>query len=115
MRREFPAKVRTAAWQRCEGKCESCTRPLHPGDIRFDHDNPDGLTGEPVLENCKVLCRSCHQVKTVERDIPAIARAKRRERAHLGIKPSSSRPMPGSKASGLKKRMDGTVEKRTDD
>ena len=40
------------------------------------------------------------------------ARAKRRKRLQLGIK-SHARPIPGSRASGVRKRMDGTVEKWT--
>lgn len=121
-RREFPAKVKRAAWQRSGGRCEvgrvahmphvGCGRELYIGDINYDHADPDGLTGEPVLENCVVLCRSCHSVKTTTHDVPAIARAKRRERAHIGIKQRKSRPMPGSKASGIKMKIGGGWEYR---
>lgn len=112
MRKEFTNKIRVAAWQRADGKCENCGRKLYPGDTHFDHRNPDGLTGEPTIENCQVLCRSCHQVKTVTQDVPSIARAKRREARHIGAR-QSRRPMPGSRASGLRKRMDGRVERRS--
>jgi 5-methylcytosine-specific restriction enzyme A len=44
--------------------------------------------------------------------VPRIAKAKRQQRAHLGAKARKSRPIPGSRASGLRKRMDGTVERR---
>lgn len=120
-RREFSAKVRVAAWQRSNGRCESgriahmpnigCGRKLFPGDIRFEHVDPDGLTGEPTLDNCAVLCRSCWMIKTTTYDVPAIAKAKRREARHIGARISRN-PMPGSKASGLRKRMNGTVERR---
>lgn len=110
-RQEFPNRVRSAAWARSGGQCECCTRKLFPGDIHYDHINPDGLTGEPTLENCQVLCRSCHAPKT-KADVANIARAKRREAKHLAIR-STSRPMPGSKASGWRKRMSGQVERRT--
>jgi hypothetical protein len=36
----------------------------------------------------------------------------RREALAGGFKTKTRRPIPGSKASGLRKRMDGTVEKR---
>jgi hypothetical protein len=43
--------------------------------------------------------------------VPRIAKMKRQRAAHLGAK-TSKRPMPGSRASGLKKHMDGRVSKR---
>ncbi|HZP77557.1 MAG TPA: HNH endonuclease signature motif containing protein [Pseudolabrys sp.] len=86
MRRDFPAKVKAAAALRAGGHCEACTRKLMTGDYHYDHDTPDAMGGEPTLENCKVLCRSCHSVKTLRQDVPRIAKAKRRERNRLGIK-----------------------------
>ena len=88
MRKEFSKKIRVAAWKRADGRCEECTRKLYPGDACFDHRIPDGLTGEPTLENCQCLCRWCHNVKTFGTDVPAIGRAKRREASHLGAKRS---------------------------
>ena len=110
-RQEFSKKVRLAAWDRAGGRCEACTRKLFVGDIFYDHIAPDGLTGAPTVANCQCLCRSCHAVKT-RIDVANIARAKRREAKHLGIR-STSRPLPGSKASGWRKRMSGQVERRT--
>ena len=83
-RREFPAKIKVAAFERCNGACEGCTRRLFPGDIHYDHRIPDGSGGEPTLENCQVLCRSCHGIKTSTQDIPAIAKGKRVKRKHIG-------------------------------
>lgn len=107
MRREFSKAVRLAAWQRAKGNCEKCTRKLFTGDIHYDHINPDGLTGDPTLENCAVLCRSCHSKKTATEDIPNIAKAKRREARHIGIrKPSSLRNAK------YRKLMSGKVQDR---
>lgn len=116
-RREFSARTKDQAWRRSGGRCETgrvahmpdvgCGRKLAPGDIHYDHVDPDGLTGEPAIENCAVLCRSCHLIKTTTHDVPAIARAKRRQRAHAGIKSRSSRPMPGSRTSNIKKPFHG--------
>jgi 5-methylcytosine-specific restriction protein A len=86
MRHEFPAKVKLAAWERCGGRCEKCTRKLYPGDIHHDHRVPDSMGGEPILDNCQVLCRSCHCNKTSIEDIPAIAKGKRIRRKHLSIR-----------------------------
>jgi 5-methylcytosine-specific restriction protein A len=109
-RQEFSKAVRLAAWDRAGGRCEGCTRKLFVGDIHYDHRNPDGLTGQPTAANCQVLCRSCHAVKT-KADVANIARAKRRQAVHVGAKQRSSRPLDGSKASGIRKRMNGDVER----
>lgn len=116
MRREFPAKVRLAAFQRANGCCEGvlgngkpCGAKLSVGKYEFDHDNPDGLTGEPTLANCVVLCAQCHKDKT-KKDVANIARAKRREIKHLGAKPKSR-----AWSTRYRKRMDGTVVLRNAD
>lgn len=108
MRKEFPAKIKMAAWLRSGGKCEntSCGRKLFTGDINYDHDDPDGLTGEPTLENCKVLCRGCHKIKT-KSDVARIAKAKRIERRHLGIRKKSK--FACSRDTKFKKKVTGEV------
>lgn len=111
MRREFSRKIKAQAALRAGGRCENCTARLMTGSYHYDHDTPDGLGGEPTLENCKVLCKSCHSIKTTKQDVPAIAKAKRRERARFGIKKHQARPMPGTKASGIRKRMNGNIER----
>lgn len=113
MRREFPQSVKLAAWQRSKGHCDSCGIKIVAGNgPNYDHRIADGLGGEPTMENCDVLCRNCHGAKTAERDVPAIAKAKRIEKRAAGAERRRSRPIPGSKASGLRKKMDGTVERR---
>ena len=85
MRREFSSKVMVAAFKRSGGHCERCSALLYVGKFQYDHANPDGLTGEPTLENCAVLCVNCHGEKT-KADVKNIAQAKRRERNHVGAK-----------------------------
>lgn len=109
-RREFPAKVKVAAFQRAKGHCEKCSVYIVAG-AQYDHDIPDALGGEPVLENCVVLCGPCHREKTSTLDVPMIAKAKRIEAKRMNAKKSRS-PLPGSKASKWKRRMDGSVVRR---
>jgi 5-methylcytosine-specific restriction enzyme A len=85
LRREFPAKVKLAAWTRCNGNCEGCGRKI-VGLPEYDHDKPDGLGGEPTIENCKVLCGMCHRLKTHEHDRPIMAKADRQKKSAAGIK-----------------------------
>lgn len=86
-RREFSKAVKVAAVKRAtrDGQvyCEKCGCLAKQWEI--DHANADGLTGEPTLENATVLCAPCHKEKT-KNDVKAIARAKRREAAHLGVR-----------------------------
>lgn len=111
-RREFSAKVKVAAFARCGGLCEKCSARLSPGKIDYDHIIPDALGGEPTLDNCAVLCRSCHRGagSKTSADVKIIAKAKRVAAKHTGAKAAPRRKIPGSKGSGVRKRMDGTVE-----
>lgn len=111
-RRRFPKSVKTAAFERAMGRCECCTAYLYVGKFHYDHIQPDGLLGEPTLENCRVLCIACHGVKTAREDIPRMAKADRQKARHEGTRKPSRRPMDGSRGSRWRKRMDGTVERR---
>lgn len=120
-RKEFPQKVRKAAFARCcrNGtmpgipQCEHCGNVLRSGNIEYEHLQADGLSGEPVLENCGVWCAvPCSSRKTFTQDNPRMAKADRVLKKAYGLQ-AKGRPMPGSKASGFKKLMNGTVERRT--
>lgn len=111
-RQEFPKRVKIAAWNRCGGRCEGCGAKLFPGHFAYDHRIADGLGGEPTAENCQVLCDNCHGAKTARDDVPAIAKAKRREASHIGAKAPSRTPLPCGRSSRWKRRMDGSVAPR---
>lgn len=116
-RTEFPARVKAEAFRRCCDKngiphCETCGVELKASGTIYEHIQADGLGGEPTLENCKVHCKTCAYKKTVEHDNPIMQKADRVLKKAYGIKTRKGRPMPGSKASGIRKRMDGTVVRR---
>ena len=111
-RREFPAKVKVAAYERSRGRCECCTALLAVGKFHYDHRVPDALGGVPVLSNCEVLCLACHGAKTAGGDVPRIAKAKREQIAHIGAKARTRSPLPGSRDSKWKRKLDGTVVPR---
>lgn len=104
-RKNFKRSIIVARYKHCGGRCEGvlesgmrCYAALKPGAYHCDHDDPDGLTGEPTFENARILCIPCHAEKTKD-DVAAIAKAKRREADHLGafIPPKRkipSRPFP---------------------
>jgi 5-methylcytosine-specific restriction endonuclease McrA len=89
MRREFSKTVKWDAYKRClvndKPHCESCGLRII-GVPEFDHVKPDGLGGEPTLENCAVLCGKCHRLKTHEEDRPIMAKADRQKKAAAGVK-----------------------------
>lgn len=85
-RAEFSTKIKVAAFKRADGKCEGCTARLYPGRYQYDHRIPDGLGGEPTLDNCQVLCDSCHSTKTHDHDRPIMAKADKIMKKYAGIK-----------------------------
>ena len=106
-RKEFPKSVKVAVVKRAtrDGAvyCEECQGLAKTFDI--DHVNADGLTGEPVLENARLLCKACHAEKT-KGDVTVIAKAKRREAKHLGVKTAPTKKIesaPMAKAEPQKK------------
>lgn len=114
-RQEFPQSVRKLAFKRCcdkDGKprCEGCGNLVRSGGFIFEHIQADGLDGEPTLENCKVHCTVCKKKKD-KVDNAIMAKADRVLKKTFGLKPKG-KPMPGSKASGFKKKLSGEVVRR---
>jgi hypothetical protein len=109
-RAEFSTLTRMKAllkYTTCPGLVEikmTCGRPLGEG-VEFDHIKRCEITPDNSVENCRPLCPVCHRIKTT---LDAKAAAKGR-RIRGENKPKRSRPIPGSKSSSLKKKMDGTV------
>lgn len=94
------------------GKCHICGLKIRDGERwEASHPTPIELGGADDETNLAPAHYKCHRALTAEVDIPAIAKSNRvRARAIGAHRPRN--PMPGSRASGLKKRMDGTVERR---
>lgn len=107
-----PPRVRLRVWDRDHGICQcGCGVKIRLGDKwQTDHIVAIINGGENRERNLRTLLVKHHAEKTRE-DVAEKSAVADRRKHHLGIK-RSSRPMPGSKASGLRKRMDGTVERR---
>ena len=92
--------------------CAQCGSKRGPFDI--DHITPLCLGGTNEISNLRAVCRPCHKIKTGTRDIPMARKADKQRKAHVGLKKRKGRKLQGrgfDKA--LRKRMDGTVERRT--
>jgi len=122
-RREFTAKQKLAMWERAKGRCEECGRKI-VGKLKpaYDHSTPDAVSDKSkplTIDDGRCLCSECHDIKTFRQawgpasrgDVSEIAKTDRLIKKAAGVK-RKGRPMPGTKASGLRKRMDGTVERR---
>ena len=120
-RREFSAKTRRAAWERANGMCEGmvdmgyavvrCLAPVDTGNFHYDHLDPDWYSKDNELENCAVLCVVCHKAKT-KTDVKNIAKSKRIIDKRIKARTPKGRPIPGTKRSGWKRKMNGEVVRR---
>ena len=111
MRRTLSTTARVNVFKAAGGICHLCEQRIQVGERwEVEHRIPIAMGGSDTPDNMLPAHVHCHRAKTTQ-DVADIARAKRREARQLGII-RSSRPMPGSKASGLKKHMDGRVTKR---
>ena len=92
------------------GVCVICKTKIIGKTWTDEHIRPLGLLGSNDMDNRGPAHTDCAIEKT-KGDVSAIAKAKRVKAKHIGAGKRST--MPGSKGSGWRKRMDGTVERRT--
>ena len=106
-----PPRVRLRVWERCKGLCGQCGRKINAGESwTLEHLKALVNGGANREANLGVTCGWCLPAKNAA-DVAEKAVVYRKRAKHLGIKPKG-RPMDGSKASGWRKRFDGTVERR---
>ena len=107
-----PVRVRLRVFDAAHGRCHVCSRKILAGEYwQLDHVVALINGGRNAEGNLAPACRNCCYGKTAE-DVAEKSRVARIRSKHLGLHKPKSRPMPGSKASGLRKRMNGTVERR---
>ena len=91
-RREFSKAVKVQVVKRAMQAngvvyCEKCGQQAKKYEI--DHEIPDAMGGEPTAANAVLMCVECHREKT-NIDVTNIAKAKRREALHLGVRKKPS-------------------------
>lgn len=108
----IPPRVRLRVFARHGGVCHLSGRTIRPGDA-WDCDHVVALIngGQHRERNLAPALRIKHREKTAQ-DVAEKSKVYRKQAAHLGVKLRKGRPMPGSKASGFKRKMNGTVERR---
>lgn len=108
-----PPRVRLRVLYRFDLRCAKCTRFIRPAE-RWTCDHAKALIngGENREKNLQPLCCNCDPIKTAH-DIAEKSATYGSRLRHHGIKRQTSRPLPGTKASGWRKKFDGTVERRS--
>lgn len=112
-RRRLTTKMRLQVFERAGGLCDICGGKIHAGD-RWEnsHRIPLEAGGPDDETNWFPAHYKCHRDQTAKIDIPLVAKLKRISASHKGAKAPSRNPLPGSKASGWRRKMDGTVVRR---
>lgn len=113
-RRSLSRLMRVRIFEAASGNCVLCKLPINAarGDKWIvEHIKPLWLGGADDETNMGPAHYKCAIDKTVN-EAPIKAKSDRIKARNLGIKKTTRNPIPGSKASGWKRKMDGTVVKR---
>lgn len=111
-RRMTPTRA-LGIWERHRGCCVLCKQPIDGARDKWfiEHIRALELGGEDKDENCGPAHYTCKPAKDAA-DHSAASQAKRRKRHHLGIKDTRSQPIPGSRRSPWKRKMNGQLVRR---
>ncbi|MFC5552859.1 HNH endonuclease signature motif containing protein [Methylobacterium iners] len=103
---------RLQAWERTGGTCVVCDRRIDGVRERWivEHIRALELGGADEIENMGPAHELCGREKT-RLDHAKAAQAKRRKMRHLGVVKSFN-PLPGSRTSHFKRKLNGTVLRR---
>ena len=114
-RKNMTPRLRLKVWEAHKGMCILCKSKIDGVRERWilEHEIPLALGGKDDESNMGPAHEGCALVKTFGKsgDIAKAAKAKRVKIKHLGIKKSKN-PLPGSKGSKFKKKIDGSVVPR---
>ncbi len=111
-RRSISSMRRLKILEAANNHCHICALRIDSGQLwDVEHVRPLALGGLDDDHNLAPAHRHCHAPKTVE-DIGRISKAKRQAAKHVGASQSRN-PMPGSKRSKWKRKMDGTTVLRS--
>lgn len=112
-RKSISRTKRARVFAAADGICVFCGEGIDGVRDRWEiqHVIPLGLGGEDEESNMAPAHHHCHRQHTAKSDIPQIAKAKRVAAKHTGAH-RARKPLPGSRDSEWKRKMDGTWERR---
>lgn len=92
----------------------ACKMRFNPATTawRADHARRWAEGGRDTPDNLFPIITAHDVAVKAPTDTREVAKGKRVQAKHYGVKKLKGRPLAGTKASGWKKRMDGTVERR---
>jgi 5-methylcytosine-specific restriction endonuclease McrA len=94
------------------GICHICGQKIMAGERwEVSHEIPLAAGGDDTPDNRKPAHYRCHRTQTADIDAPLIAKTRRQHQKHIGAF-RTSRPMPGSRASGWRKPFNRPPERR---
>jgi len=106
-----PPRVKIRVFLKFAGICCECGTKIGGKRWICDHRTAIINGGQNRERNLGPIHESCDKSKTAA-DVEEKARIYRKTAKELGVTLKKSRPMPGSRASGWKRKIDGTVVKR---
>jgi hypothetical protein len=124
-RTEFPQAARKATFARAcqqapEGvenipgvpQCETCGKEVRANGYIYEHDQADGLGGEPTAGNCKLHCLGCKVTKD-KTDNAIMAKADRVLKKSFGLMPAKRAKIasPGFRKAAKQNRASTPVNK----
>ena len=116
-RKNMTPRMRLKVWEAHKGMCALCGGKIDGVRERWivEHLRALELGGEDTEANMAPAHEACAMAKTSGKngDHAMAAKAKRVKTKHLGIKKSKN-PLPGSKGSKWKKKINGAVVGRDD-
>lgn len=107
-----PPHVRLRVLLRFDRRCQECTNDIGKKPWICDHRVALINGGENRESNLGPIHETCDKTKTAA-DVALKSTVYHKAAKDAGISLRKGRPMPGSKASGLRKKMNGQVERRT--
>lgn len=86
-RARLSTRDRLRIFTAADGVCHLCNGKILPGEAwEVSHPVPLEMGGADEIQNMFPAHKKCHRRQTSEVDIPMIAKAKRRQMRHLGVK-----------------------------
>lgn len=89
-------------------KCYVCGSLIKGGKFEADHVVPVCKGGKTDIQNGDLICLPCHKPKSAE-ESKWSQEADRKGRKDRGSRPRTANPMPFSRQSKYKRKMDGTI------